>query len=207
MSKLPIMPVFQQFPKEAGTIGRLLAGYGELEFEFMLCLKTILGDMDTAIRVVYRLQNESQRLTVIDSLIREPYENEGLSAQYSDAYGAIKFCKKIRNQYAHCHWANYGDRGLVFTNFQDAADHPKPALTLNRVDTTILAAQEAYFEYAFGSLTFLHQEMCYKRGKIQKHPFSMPPKLEPPKLRNPPLEQSNQSQGTSHSNPNQSPSQ
>jgi hypothetical protein len=34
-----ILPAFVQFPKEAAIIGRLLAGYGELEFDLCNCLR------------------------------------------------------------------------------------------------------------------------------------------------------------------------
>jgi len=38
MSFRPIMPSFERWPKEAARIGNMLAGYGELEFEFARCL-------------------------------------------------------------------------------------------------------------------------------------------------------------------------
>src|SRR5215207_937717 len=38
-----LLPLFDQFPEEAAIIGRLIAGYGEIEFGLALCAGAVIG--------------------------------------------------------------------------------------------------------------------------------------------------------------------
>lgn len=49
-----IMPGFDRFPKQGMIIGRLLTGYGELEFELCRCVESVTGDLDAAIRALFK---------------------------------------------------------------------------------------------------------------------------------------------------------
>jgi hypothetical protein len=50
-----IMPAFDRFVEEGNIIGRLLAGYGELELEMCACVAAVTNDLDAAIRKLNRL--------------------------------------------------------------------------------------------------------------------------------------------------------
>ena len=57
-----IMPCFGRFPEEGSIIGRLLAGYGELEFELCRCVAAINDNMDAAIKAMFRVRGEEKRI-------------------------------------------------------------------------------------------------------------------------------------------------
>ena len=57
-----IMPGFDRFPAEASIIGRLLAGYGELEFELCRCVAAVTIDLDAAIRAMFKDRGEYKRI-------------------------------------------------------------------------------------------------------------------------------------------------
>ena len=61
-----IMPCFDRFPEEGNMIGRLLAGYGELELELCRCVAVINGDLDAAIRAILRERGEQKRIGKAD---------------------------------------------------------------------------------------------------------------------------------------------
>jgi hypothetical protein len=59
---------FVERPAEAAIIGRILAGYGEIEFFVYECLLAVLGYANIAARVMFRLRSESHRLEAADAL-------------------------------------------------------------------------------------------------------------------------------------------
>jgi hypothetical protein len=74
-----IMPAFQRYPNEAAIIGRLLAGYGELEFLLCLVLSEAVVDLSTAARLLFRSRSEDHRLSCADALLRpmlDGYRNQ-----------------------------------------------------------------------------------------------------------------------------------
>src|SRR5688500_6557574 len=66
-----ILIAFQRYPKEAAIIGRLLAGYGDLEYELHLSLGAALGSDEAALRAMFRVRGEKQRIQIADALMRE----------------------------------------------------------------------------------------------------------------------------------------
>ena len=87
-----IMPAFIRFPQEATIIGRLLAGYGDLEFDLCYCVAVARDDFDMAFKSMFRL----------DSIGRSKYRELKLGTQFAEAIAATDYCRRIRNQYAHC---------------------------------------------------------------------------------------------------------
>jgi hypothetical protein len=65
-----IMPIFDACQEEGKIIGRLLAGYGELEFAICGCLAATMDDLNDAARIFYRVRGEEQRLHVADAMMR-----------------------------------------------------------------------------------------------------------------------------------------
>lgn len=201
----PITPTFSRFVEEGSIIGRLLIGYGELEFEWQICVGEALGgtqhDYQKALRTLFRIKSEGVRIEAGDALMRDYYGSIKLKDEYARALGAMRLCKKIRNQFAHCHWLDFPDEGLFFTNLHKAAESKEgePMLPFRHVDLPLLKKHEAYFYYTISCLTYLSAESKRRREKSAAHSCIWPRELEPPPLHNPPQEHPLPTQMTSGS--------
>ena len=83
-----ILPAFK-FHKEAAIIGRLLAGYAELEIDLMHCVSVVRDDLDLALKTMFRTRGELQRVTLADALGRHGYRKFGLATEFSMAVGQL----------------------------------------------------------------------------------------------------------------------
>jgi hypothetical protein len=182
----PILPVFPRYPKEAEIIGRLLAGYGELEFELCLCLGAALGDEDTAIRVMFRARGEEARIQIADALARPKFEAAGVGPVYWEAIADMGYCRQIRNQYAHCHWTETSN-GLGFLSLEPVARKTTPIkLYAVCADAPLLEEQEAYFKYVQRCFWHLGEEYKKWAGRSASLGFPLPKKLVRPPMDNGP---------------------
>ena len=194
-STMTIMPCFERYPLEALTIGRLLAGFGELEFILAYCVGTVLlneklgiKDEGLGIKTIFRLRSEGHRLETADAILRHPMITFGLKTEYENVYTSMKHCKNIRNQYAHCHWADHSKAGLFFTNLEELANEKEQKiLTFDwlHVDVKLLDDQENYFMYCRDYLNFLQQEIRVRLGESRDNDFSKPKGRSPPPRHNP----------------------
>jgi hypothetical protein len=91
MGRSIILPAFVQFPSEGMYIGRMLAGYGELEFELTECVGTALGDMESRFRAMFRIKGEQSRLDVADALMRPKFNSVGLRDGYDAMLEPVRF--------------------------------------------------------------------------------------------------------------------
>lgn len=184
-----IMTPFTRHPQEAAIIGRLLAGYGELEFDLGALLTNFLPHRVTAVKAMFRVRSESGRIQVADALIRDPLRELGLEPQYADMLGGFRHCLKIRNQYAHCHWNDEltEPKGqLKFCDLGEAAQSPgEPGLVFRTASLGLLQEQEAYFRYTQKCLWFLDAEAENRLRGPKPHSLQMPPKTAQPPLHNP----------------------
>jgi len=184
----PIMPAFYRFPKEAAIIGRLLAGYGELEFDLCNCLAAILDEAPSivrttrAARTLFRIRGEEARIQIADSLMREKYEAAGLLAAYEETIVAMQWCRRVRNQYAHCHWVDSEATGLQFVQLDKAAKRSDPQMMLTKrsLNETLLTEQEEFFGYTDQCLSYLSKEYQKREGKIASQPWTAPQGKVPP---------------------------
>jgi hypothetical protein len=182
-----IMKPFRSYPKEAAIIGRMLAGYGELEFLLHLVLTEILGNANTSGRVMFRSRGEEHRLSTADALIRPTMETYSLLESWDRVRRAMFWCKTTRNQYAHCHWLDDVGHGLMFTRIETAAKTVTGDLILPffHIDVPLLKRQEEHFHYTDMGLCYLRGEMKIRRGQIPSHPFSAPQEKQAPPRHNP----------------------
>src|SRR6266700_7980111 len=111
---MAILRAFLMFPNEAALIGRMLAGYADLEIDLMHCAKAVRADLDTTLKAMFRTRGNAQRIDVADALARQPYHGLGIGAQFEMAIGAVRYCLRIRNLYAHCTWWDDNSRQLAF---------------------------------------------------------------------------------------------
>jgi hypothetical protein len=178
----PTLPAFWRFAKEGEIIGRLVAGYGELEFELAICLSLVLKDRDTAIRTMFRVRGEEQRIQTADALMRVAFEAAGLQDPYRDLIADLGWCKTLRNRYAHCHWYDLMQgEGLCFIDLEAWAKKNVPfELTKYRLTLPLLEQQEAYFRYVQRCMWYLAQEKQRADGIKVHDLWKLPPRLPRP---------------------------
>ena len=182
-----IVPQFQKFSAEGILIGRLLAGYGSLESALSAAVGMLRRDLDMTIKAMFRPRGETQRIDIADALGRQPYHAVGLGNQFSEAISGMRYCLKIRNQFAHCHWHDDLKGRLCFVDMQEIAiPHTVITdllgLTFRYVDVPLLETQEAYFVYIADWLVYLNYEGRKRAGEFPSHARTNPKKVARPPL-------------------------
>src|SRR6516162_3349233 len=114
-----ILGPFLKFPDEAAIIGRLSAGYTTLEIGLMHCVQVVRDDFDAVLKAMFRGRGETARIDIADALGRHFYDDRGLATEFGMAVGAVRYCLKIRNQYAHCVWYDDNSGKLAFVNVEE----------------------------------------------------------------------------------------
>src|SRR5271168_5176823 len=102
-----INPAFDRHPAEANIIGKILAGFGEIEFLVVRSVGHALAMEDQIWKALYRLRITSARLEMADTLLKPVYSLTGLGEEHAIARVMVSRCLTIRNQYAHCNWADH----------------------------------------------------------------------------------------------------
>jgi hypothetical protein len=181
---LPFMPAFLRHPEEAAIIGRLLTGYGELEYVMAMCLGAAMDDEHTAIRTLFRMKSE--RVTVANSLLFPLCDRFGLAGPYSAAIGGMRHCAKIRNLYAHSNWADDANSGLYFVDLIDTANGTNFVHKWLHTDVDLLRIQEDFFYNTLSWFNYIQGELALKKGRSHWNVIEQPSRLEQPLLHNPP---------------------
>jgi hypothetical protein len=189
----PVFSPFARFPTEAAIIGRLVVLYGELEYALCGCLTAVILEhhVDTAFRALLRIRGGAARIDVADALMYATYQKFELGEAYDVALSALRWCKNIRNQYAHSHWHDGGADGLFFMELEEAAKGKAGDLDVKfrHVDATLLTQQEEHFRYTDEWLHYLPLELLHRQRKFPSQTRPRAPKIVPPPNRhNPPKE-------------------
>jgi len=185
-----ISPAFYRYPAETAAVGFMLAAFGELEFSFCRNAQNAIGNenkSNSVLCALYKLKNTSSRFSVADVLMKPFFEKYDLSKEYDLSYQALKHCCKIRNQYAHCNWADDEIGGLFFADLQDT-QWPNLVHSYRHIDVNLTSAQLAFFGYTHEWLTYLDIELAIRSGRLKRQSWPIPVKHEPPPLHNPPEE-------------------
>ena len=172
-----ITPWQIKFPEEARLVGALLSGYGELEFELNMCVGAGMGDQTVAFRALFRMRNEGQRLDLAEALIDPAIKHYKLEGEFAHAIGAIRHCKAIRNNFAHCHWHHTDDPpALRYCNMEDAAKSRGNETILNfrPADIELLTEQVSFFGYCSDWFAYLNHELEVRAGKLESHDWPKP---------------------------------
>ena len=177
---------FDYHSAERRLIGKIILAYGELEIAVMQLLATTLnGDTYTAVRTLYRLRSESNRLEVADALVSPHLSKHTLNGAWCEAYAAMKCCKAIRNNYAHGQWLSHRGQ-LRFGDLDKAAltKGPSCAITMRPLSLATLKKQWAYFEYTHHQLAWIDYRYATLTGQPRTVPGKVPKprKVSPPKL-------------------------
>jgi hypothetical protein len=188
-----INPAFHRHKDEAAIIGRIVVAFGELEYLMVNIAARAAGGSELPNRypffkALYRLRTTSSRIDAADALMRPSFLACKYEGQYGQAFGALKYCLRIRNQYAHCNWADDGEdtNGLYFADLEESAQ-----ATIGwehhwyHVDVPILETQEAYFVYTQTWLYNLESVIAEATGR-PIYPATPAPLIESrPLLHNP----------------------
>jgi hypothetical protein len=176
----------RRHPAEVALIGQLVLGYGELERAVAVLLGATVGDRGPAFRMMFRILGETARIDAADAMMRHKYDQVGLKSDYAEAIGAVKFCVKARNQFAHCHWADDVYAGLFFANLRETVKSEGSVEHVwFHVDEPLAEELLSYFEYTINLLRFLEKEYLVR---VRKALYSLekPKRRKRPDLHNPP---------------------
>lgn len=170
---------FLKFKNEAAIIGRLLAGYTDLELSLLNCVQMVHGDFDTVLKAMFRTRGETARIDVADAFGRQRYHELGLGDRFELSIDAIRYCLKIRNLYAHCIWWDDNSGKLAFANLEKVAKSDTfqsnfESLTTLYVDENQLCEKEEYFQYTANLLGWVNFEGQRLSGRISTHGHVFP---------------------------------
>lgn len=182
-----LLSILEDYPEEGQIAGRLVLGYGEIEFGTLLCLAAVLGDVTRSIGLMYRVRSEEQRLLVADALMRPAFEKAGLKDRYCEATTDAQHCRRIRNQYAHCHWGELATgEGLSFISLDDSARTQNGFVRFWPIDRDLLKKQERFFLNVQQRLRYLSDEYKVRVGQLASHDAKAPRKVARPPLHSAP---------------------
>jgi hypothetical protein len=179
-----------EYPEEAAIVGRMLLGYGEIEYVVSLCLENAFADPQTAFRLMFRSRGESQRISIAETILQPLFIAQGLGKHFSETFRAISHCRTIRNQYAHCHLISkllHTTDDFAFTSFEDAANANGGEIQfrLRLASKDLLGQQEQYFSLTMDALAYLNDQYQARAKKLPSRNLVMPALPERPPLHNP----------------------
>src|SRR5580692_6983752 len=185
-----INPAFDRYPIEAQYVGKLLAGFAEIEFSVCRSAGYAAGMERDVLKALYRLRATSSRIAAADALGKPGFREADLLTEYATALGMVGICLRIRNQFAHCNWADHLETpgsGLFFTDLQESASADEGFdQAWYHVDVPLLTEHETYFATTMEWLWFLYINLRLARGDAQGDAWPKPPALAQPLFHNPP---------------------
>jgi hypothetical protein len=138
---------------------------------------------------MFRIRGEARRIDEAEKLGRANYHRLKLGADFEKAIRVVRYCLKIRNQYAHWVWWDNHSGKLAFANLEDLARRKRPVRDLQKlrahhVDAALLNAQEAYYVYADEYLAWINYEGRARDGKLKGgNTLNKPKPVKRPRLR------------------------
>jgi hypothetical protein len=135
------MPAFRNRPKAAGVVGRILAGYGDLE----LMLSQLAGMAIASkrrrrpthtipqhriyyehigLQKLFSMKGGDDRIRKVRLICRGPFVQFGLQEELRDLLTMVDKCRRYRNLFSHCLWARSKHRGLFFVDLEEHAKQP-----------------------------------------------------------------------------------
>jgi len=185
-----INPAMHRHPAEAIIIGRIVVAFGEIEYMVCLTAAHAIDQLDPTLKALYRLRATSSRIEAADAFMAVFFGPSDLSADYQAMISAVRRCLRIRNQYAHCNWADHWNSpGVFFADLQESAAAAEGfEHEWKHVDVALLTEQEAFFSYTLDWLYYLDTSMAVRKGKLRSHAFPKPTERAPPQPHNPPLQ-------------------
>lgn len=166
---------------EGQAVGRILTGYSNLEVGLMHCVQMGLGgDFDTVLKAMFKKRGETLRINEAERLGFLAYNAKGLGADFRTAITALRYCLKIRNQYAHWVWWDDNTGKLAFANLEELSKRKRKVPNLDKlrafhVDMALLAKQEDYFVYVDRLLGWVNYEGRLIAKQLKINPLGKKP--------------------------------
>jgi len=181
---MSLMPCFEpnQADEEGKIIGKILAGYGELEVTVLACLVAVEGQFDFPVRKLFKRTSAERRIKLAQKALLPDFIKAKLETDVMEALADLDWCRELRNQYAHCQWGWTSADGLFFVNLEQLADR-RTHLILNvmdhrrYIDVPLLQEQEMYCNYV--RECFRHLETAYRAWDRKKSGVGHPPFVFP----------------------------
>lgn len=181
-----IIPAFHTYPDHGAIIGRLVMGYSEFELMLALCTSLSLDvEQDDILRAFFRIKSESNKFALADALMHTPLKRLGLEPLFAELKPSYKHCLKIRNQYAHCQWADTSS-GLFFVDLDETAlKFDGFEQRHYHVDVPLLNLQEEFFASTRMFLLYFEHEIKLRQKKAKQNIRTKPLMPPLPSLHNP----------------------
>jgi hypothetical protein len=95
---MSLMPCFNadQAQAEGVVVGRLLAGYGELELQLCGCRVAVENILDLPIREFFGVRGAERRLDIAKQTLEADYAKASLTADLAQALSDLDWCRAIR---------------------------------------------------------------------------------------------------------------
>jgi hypothetical protein len=193
------MKSFEDWPKEASIVARILAGYGELEYRLALIVGYALWREDTrhspdgimraarkGLRLLFHRRGELPRLELAEYLVGDAFVEAGLEKEFAETAQVMEECRYLRNTFAHCHFVTLkhgkDTDGLYFFSFDRAVRRSGTHIEYawEQASQTRLEEIARYFEYALNCLAYLDTAMWHLRGGNAVAGAAMPTRIPPP---------------------------
>ena len=149
-----------------------------------------IRDKRQALRNFFLTRGEKARIDLVKDREKEDQSMRltGVKAEFAETLAAVRACRKIRNDFAHCHWTTLKNGletdGLFFVNIEQAAkSSPSGKLVFQWQHASLprLQAMEAYYVYAHGCLSHVLAAISKQRGQPGYYgDKGMPAKQLPP---------------------------
>ena len=96
---MSLMPCFapDQAQAEGIIIGRLLAGYGEIEVEMCGCLIAVEGIVDLPIRKIFGERGAEKRKEIGRNALLPDFKQANLETDLLETLSDMDWCRNIRN--------------------------------------------------------------------------------------------------------------
>lgn len=148
-------------------------------------LAAVFKDGTTAVRTLYQLRSESNRLSVFEAIAQPWFDQVKLGGQFKEGIDAAYHCKNIRNQYAHCHWLDVNGV-LKFCQLEEVA-RSKAAnaeIKAHPISLPLIKEQSTYFDYTDHMLLWLNFKYRLKTNQSPRTEgiIPKPKRISPPKL-------------------------
>jgi len=178
-----INPAFMHRQEEAALLGAMVIGYGELDVSFSHIAGLAINHKYAVLEACHSVRSEEGRLKIAKALAADAFNERGLRREYAITERGMRFCLKIRNQFAHAQWGDFPD-GLKFTNPESAFSRPLKPIEWKLITLDLLRAQEAFFENTRMWLIYLEMVVA-SRVKNQIPYLNKPPEMNLPNPHNP----------------------
>jgi hypothetical protein len=178
-----INPAFMNHRDEAALLGDIVIGYGELDITFSHIAGLAINHKYAVLEACHAIRSEGGRIDIAHALAHEAFQQRGFSEEFAYAGKAIRFCLKVRNQYAHAQWGSMGGV-LKFTNPEEAFSRPLKPTVWKELSLDLLTEQERFFENTRMWLIYLETSL-EEQAKGRSPTLNKPPKMQQPNMHKP----------------------